>query len=347
MALNRRDAFSSNRRCRALTTTTTTPWDDDESDFNDDDSDSEFEKGGGGFQLAAARPRRDTDDVETIASRRRRRRQRSRRRHASKPATYREALRESDHGDQDDDDEEEGIMGRRDAIVDGASSLKSFGALSGSTFVGDDDDDAHDSEGEEIEKVRRQERTIDTGRGGTTRTKSLPSSLDHQDLEEGGGQERELELTMPTKRGTSELRGSTSAAEQFASPRSMTRSRRQFTSPESPPRRPPHCRDVLSETPTTRDQGQDDDAEGGVDELRSVPATRSLLTAIRRVNQAQRQARDLVPRLGTSDAPRPAEVGDVIARGEDVVVSPGNDRRARRASMDEFWKSVVERASSR
>jgi hypothetical protein len=64
----------------------------------------------------------------------------------------------------------------------------------------------------------------------------------------------------------------------------------------------------------------------------SVPATPSLITAIQRVNAAQKQARE----LESIDSTR-------LDPADDATV---DDRRTRRASMDEFWKSVVDKAGS-
>ncbi|GAA5902816.1 uncharacterized protein JCM6883_007252 [Sporobolomyces salmoneus] len=291
----------------------TTPWDDIDAEEEDEDE-FDFEKGFGLEERLSSskRERRGEDsdvwdsEVDTLASRSTPRRPRNVRSGSSKPAQY----GAGSPNEEEEDEREEGGGGRIWSAAGleeiDSKSTRSFGALSGSTAVTKVDSRGGGNE-EILEKAHRHRRgggKEGEGREEEAEENHLSTNFDRE--------EKEATAATPTPT-TSKKRGSLFRLERIFGNNS--------TSPSSTPGSN-NLTPASSFSPTSASATNNN----------SVPATPSLITAIQRVGEAQRQARG----NSTSRPPAPHE-----------ETSPTSTRgRSGRASMDEFWKSVVDKAAT-
>ncbi|GAA6016180.1 hypothetical protein JCM11491_003760 [Sporobolomyces phaffii] len=294
----------------------TSPWDEIEEDVDNDDDDDkvEYEKGLAGIGLEGRKKRRGSDtwdsDIETLASRHTGLevldRPRASRRGSSKPAQY-GAVDSSDEEEEDDPEK-----GRPDLD---SESINTFGAFSGTTIASRSRKGGASSalaEEREEEHEKAFDGRADDPSAGDDRSRRLPVETSTRLSTSSRPDPLAHDFTA---HDTGRKRGSLFA--RFFSPSTRTSPNR---SPGPRLRPPPNLEE--------HDSGR-------------VAATPSLIAAIERVNAAQRQARDslqtrheLDPGTGQSDSRDSTEAAD------------RNPGRAKRASMDEFWKAVVEQAST-
>ncbi|GAA5968168.1 hypothetical protein JCM3765_003690 [Sporobolomyces pararoseus] len=294
---NRHEIFT---KLSQRTNRRTTPWDDiDDEEEGDDEFD--YEKG-----LARVKSERrirkrgegsDTWDSEVETLASRKKPQRSANpRNGSSKPAQYGAVSSSDEEEQEEEGEGGGIWSVGKGMD--SKSTRSFGALSGSTLA-----TGLERRGGENE-FEKATRAISNTSSPTTTTNQNHSSPAFS------SRDRHLDRLEEADRATSK-RGSLLG-------RLFRHSTSSSLSPSSPYR---------------PEFNPNNDSER---KMNSVPATPSLITAIERVNAAQRQAREQrlhLPELERIDS-------------QATQVDSVEDRRSRRASMDEFWKSVVEKASS-
>ena len=277
----------------------TTPWDDIDDDEEEEGDEFDYEKGMARVQLERKREGSDTWDseVESLASRKKPQRPVNSRHGSSKPAQY-GAVSSSDE-DQEEGGGHDGGIWTAGKDMD-SKSTRSFGALSGSTLVTGLGGGGGRSQ---VEKATNR---------GNSNPSSSPTTTTNQNHSAPAVSLRDRHLDR--LRATTSKRGSLlGRIFHHSSP-----------SPSS-----------LSPASSSRPEFNPNDYDENKTK-NSVPATPSLITAIERVNAAQRQARD--QHLQSLELER---IDSQATRIDSV-----GDRRSRRASMDEFWKSVVEKASS-
>lgn len=353
---NRHEVFTkfSNRQ-----RTRTTPWDEIEDDDEADEDEFGYEKGFEEEEKSMRKgSRRDgpgrgeasdtwDSEVETLASRGRYRPDRPAmsRGGSSKPAQY-GAVSSSDEEEED----ERGIWSAGRAMD--SKSTRSFGALSGSTAIS-----KRRGQGDEVGEVDEQVEKAKRGKEGIVShhpeeeedhrssrshlpgeyssrrtTRQVDDNVEFEDREKRLGEDPPQKINGDADPTSS--RGTLLFDRVFLRAKDDDR-----TSPPSTRNLPPARRASMSATPGDPKLPQS-----------SVPATPSLLGALRRVREAQRQARhapakneleaeeavnDAGEQLAESSSPRPAREALDVER-----------RSSRRASMDEFWKTVVDRSSS-